>query len=688
MLRSSLPRVGLAALAIAGLACSSSPTSPDAGGTSSGNEGNSGSTTSASSSGGGTSGSSGSGGGSSSNGACLTGCGSGGGGSSGSAGTSGGNATSGGSSGGSGGCVGANGDCSLANCCAGLTCDLNSNLCVGAPDGGDGGSCGLQGDGGSCVQLADCAQPLVCDSTTGACVPPGPAPSLQCSPNGHACGAGQPPCCGGPCTSGFCAPRAVCALATSPCQTSADCCAGLTCDVVGGHSSRRRGARRRVRRGCGRRLRGRLQRGAAAVPDQRRLLHRQGAVLPGHRGQRQLLLPRAAHAAHRPEHRQPHALRRPLLGLRVPARGQLPALRGLHDRGGDRSLRGRRTVCDYNTAVCREPGEFDPCKPGGSACQPIGDSTVTDLQCVAVSLLTGDPDVCVQPCSTTSDCVDPLTTCQQDGAQGHFCFYSICQDYFGTCPSSGAADGLCIPYLDGASTLGLCEQAAFSGGATGSACISGGNRQVGGLCDVHDFCVDGLCSAICNAGTSSAPPCPGTSSDGGADAGGPSCVAILAQTGNTDDLEAAPRPATSPPTPAAVAWRPTAAPPRSASRSSSSASATCRRSLRAGTGGRPRRRSTLPGGGDPRPLRPRLALHLRWLARNLLRPTLRPTLPDARRLRHRPKLHWLRHQRHRLVEHRVLRHAAPGRRPHVRLILPLRRDRPGGRYRPCRPAGR
>ena len=188
-------------------------------------------------------------------------------------------------------------------------------------------------------------------------------------------------------------------------------------------------------------------------------------------------------------------------------------------------------VCDISTSVCRAPQEFEVCTPGGPSCQPIAESTADDLQCVQVSLFTGNPYVCAQPCALTADCVDPLTTCQKDGTTpGEFCFYSICSTYFGTCPSSGANDGLCVPYLNGTSTLGLCEQAALSGGNTGSACLSGGNRQVGGLCDTQDFCVLGLCSAVCNAGTAAGgPSCAGL-------AGGPSCVPILNESGDADDL--------------------------------------------------------------------------------------------------------------------------------------------------------
>jgi hypothetical protein len=188
-------------------------------------------------------------------------------------------------------------------------------------------------------------------------------------------------------------------------------------------------------------------------------------------------------------------------------------------------------VCDASLSVCRAPGEFEECVPGGPACQPIAESTVDNLQCVKVSLFLGSPNVCVQPCSLTADCVDPLTSCQADGTLGDFCFYSICSSYFGTCPSSGTNDGLCVPYENGTSTLGICNQAALTGGKTGSGCVSGGNRQVGGLCDTDDFCVLGLCSQVCNAGTGGAPTCTGATADGG-----PACVAILNETGDADDL--------------------------------------------------------------------------------------------------------------------------------------------------------
>jgi hypothetical protein len=190
-------------------------------------------------------------------------------------------------------------------------------------------------------------------------------------------------------------------------------------------------------------------------------------------------------------------------------------------------------VCDATYSVCRSPTEFEACSPGGPPCQPVADSTADDLQCVQVSEFVGTPFLCVQPCSVTEDCVDSLTTCQPDGNLGNACVYSVCSDYFGPCSSAGQNDGLCVPFPNGGvATIGICEQAAPSGGGTGSSCTGGLNRQEGGFCGPQDLCVEGLCSSVCNAGTAAVPGCAGATADGG-----PACLSFeLSLQGQPDDL--------------------------------------------------------------------------------------------------------------------------------------------------------
>ncbi len=532
--RAALMALVAASLAFPGCsACSRSLAPSDAGnGTSSSSSGTSSSTSGGSTSGGtssSTTESSGSSSGSTGSGTtvCLEGCQASSSGSS--SGSSGSTGASGQASSGSSGanCAGAGGSCALVNCCAGLSCDLSTNLCVSlsVPDAGDAGSsgCGLSGDGGSCLSIADCATPLACDfaggSTVGTgpgvCGPPGPTPSLQCTANGHSCGAGSPACCGGPCVAGTCEPRTACALLASGCSTSADCCAGLTCTGSGPDGGT-----------CTPSCAGEL---AFCQTDSDCCLAQGLSCLDTIYGS--LCYPELPTQPIDPSTDEPMPCAGPCSAFecQLGAACELtfnPATGAEVDPCAQAGL-----VCDESFSVCRAPGEFEECVPGGPACQPIADSTVSGLQCVKVSLFTGNPYVCVQPCLLTADCVDPLTTCQNDGALGQFCFYSICQSYFASCPSSGANDGLCVPYPNGGSPIGICEQATLTGGKAGSACVSGGNRQVGGLCDTQDFCVLGLCSSVCNAGTSGGPTCPGATADGG-----PVCVGILGDTGDADDL--------------------------------------------------------------------------------------------------------------------------------------------------------
>src|SRR5208283_2361207 len=87
------------------------------------------------------------------------------------------------------------------------------------------------------------------------------------------------------------------------------------------------------------------------------------------------------------------------------------------------------------------------------------------------------PPFCNELCSSSSDCVNPLSQCYPLGApinQSICLFYSQtvqggagCTNYYGTCNASGTNDGVCIQVNTG---RGECWQTTSDGGATGDPC--------------------------------------------------------------------------------------------------------------------------------------------------------------------------------------------------------------------------
>jgi hypothetical protein len=177
-------------------------------------------------------------------------------------------------------------------------------------------------------------------------------------------------------------------------------------------------------------------------------------------------------------------------------------------------------TCDSQFGVCRNPAEFDSCVPGGPACQPFADSTVTDLQCLPFPEKYGGATTgygCFQPCGSsdtgagTADCVDSQTTCLAlaGTGSGSECYFNVnnCTDYFGPCNSTAVGDGTCVPEDQQGQVFGVCFQATLSGGTPGSACNYSDNRQNGGFCNPTSFCLYGTCEANCNSGTSASLGC-------------------------------------------------------------------------------------------------------------------------------------------------------------------------------------
>jgi hypothetical protein len=184
-------------------------------------------------------------------------------------------------------------------------------------------------------------------------------------------------------------------------------------------------------------------------------------------------------------------------------------------------------VCDPFLEVCRQPGEFEMCLPGGPACMGISDSAVGGLQCIEFSQ--AGYALCVQPCQETSDCIDPAQNCQTvpDG-QGAGCFGNFgCTNFFGSCTADATGDGTCVPAETSSGIQGLCYQSAAD---VGVSCDDEGNRQNGGLCAVGASCVAGLCTDLCNAGISgSGPACVSGACVGGSAQGDPVDYGICEQ---------------------------------------------------------------------------------------------------------------------------------------------------------------
>jgi len=499
----------VAALLLAGGACSTTPTAPDAGEsqTSSTGSGTSGAGTGPGSTGsatGTTSSASGSGtAGSGTSGAA---------GPTGSSGTSGGSShassTGGGTTGGTTGpsCAGPGEGCAPLGCCAGLSCDAQTDLCA-LP-------CGVSDDGGPCVSLADCLPPLVCDTAgdAGFCEPPGPAPTLACAGNGDNCGGSLPICCGGPCVGINCVPRSTCGLQGAACSRDSDCCLGLACaqgDAGAGSCTP----------SCGGDL--------APCQSNADCCRAKGFSCLGS-GPGAFCYPEDPHQPFDADAGRLVECGDPCSGYQCSLGAGCQTYFDADAGAVVDPCAAAGLVCDATYAVCRQPGEFEGCAPGGPACQPVPNSSVGDLQCMTLPTTTGTIDLCVQPCQQTEDCADDLTTCQSLGAAGSFCYYDFCTNYFASCNSRGTNDGLCLPLQAGGQTYGFCQQGAITGGHAASACLSGANRQVGGQCDTSDVCVDDLCVPICNAGISGGPSC-------GPGDGGLSCLAIFGQSGFPQD---------------------------------------------------------------------------------------------------------------------------------------------------------
>jgi hypothetical protein len=162
-------------------------------------------------------------------------------------------------------------------------------------------------------------------------------------------------------------------------------------------------------------------------------------------------------------------------------------------------------VCDESNEVCRDPQLFEPCQPGGPACEPFPQSTVP-ISCINLDVF-GDGELCLQPCSQTSDCADPLLFCDNTGdavVGGGFCDADQCTTNFARCAAEATVDGICEPQ---GPQYSFCHQETADGGTAGQACDVYDNRQRGQFCAFPNICNSGICAPACNAGTSGVPGC-------------------------------------------------------------------------------------------------------------------------------------------------------------------------------------
>jgi hypothetical protein len=147
------------------------------------------------------------------------------------------------------------------------------------------------------------------------------------------------------------------------------------------------------------------------------------------------------------------------------------------------------TVCSLVASVtslgfqCQPPAEFYPCLPGWTCAE-------SSLVCTRF----GNGSFCVEPCTTSDDCADPLALCQTVQSDGGVCLLRECGPHsnpangsapFGSCDAADAGDGQCVDL-------------AFSDGAAG-ACVRTGTLAVGDPCSY--YLTDGSADGICERGT-------------------------------------------------------------------------------------------------------------------------------------------------------------------------------------------
>jgi len=160
-------------------------------------------------------------------------------------------------------------------------------------------------------------------------------------------------------------------------------------------------------------------------------------------------------------------------------------------------------ACSVSSSTCQLPGELDQCLSNVGCSSP-------SLVCTGGFDSGDEPvSVCLYPCTSTSDCPNLTTSCQNG-----VCFLNYCQtgdngtiNYFHPCPSASTADGECLPVPAGFDQFaGLCVGAGSL--PDGQSC-AGVRTDAGlaGLCQQGSECafLDGgtghlsasLCEPVC-----------------------------------------------------------------------------------------------------------------------------------------------------------------------------------------------
>ncbi len=160
-------------------------------------------------------------------------------------------------------------------------------------------------------------------------------------------------------------------------------------------------------------------------------------------------------------------------------------------------------------ASCQLPGEYFDCLPS------VG--CATGLQCLGAA--DGGPGGCLEPCTTTADCWDPLTVCTAgEVGQPTYCQVNGCNDFWQSCSAEAVSggDGTCVYVYDD-------PQLGPQG-----ACLQGGSVPNGGDCNYYRAADAGLCTpgtlCIIDAAAQNEGVCM-PACDGIAD-GGPACPGV------------------------------------------------------------------------------------------------------------------------------------------------------------------
>jgi hypothetical protein len=167
-------------------------------------------------------------------------------------------------------------------------------------------------------------------------------------------------------------------------------------------------------------------------------------------------------------------------------------------------------------AFCEIPGPFYSCFP-----PPAGPGCAADLQCVDADVDAGIAGGCLQSCTTTADCADPLTACGHLGGLGAtYCLVNNCSNFWLPCGASvdGGTDGTCVYLYDDPTEgpEGACQQAGSVpvGGACNYYRGAPGETDGGLLCTNGSNCLidykdgdNGVCMANCDAYADGGPAC-------------------------------------------------------------------------------------------------------------------------------------------------------------------------------------